>query len=174
MDTFFEQIVVIRKTGKNIAKFIGIWVLAFILSVATIFCVLLGVPVVSNFALFLIFAIAFGGYKLSTLLNVEYEYIITNGTMDIDKIINRSSRKRIHSFELSNVSRLEKFNPGMLNSMSKKEITFACNLDDSEIYLLVAEKEGKKPNYLIFAPYDRLKGAIAKFVPKHISNSAFK
>lgn len=171
MDTFFEQIVAIKKSGKSIAAVTGIWLLTIIL---TAILLLFKIPVVSSFALFLICGIIFGAYKLTCLFNIEYEYIITNGTFDVDKIINKSSRKRILSFDLSNVSRLEKFNAGMLNSLNQKEITFACNANDEEAYLLVAERDGKKPYYLIFAPEERLKGAIVKFVPKYISNSAFK
>ena len=90
MDTFFEQIISIRKSGKAIAGVIGIWLLAFILSAA-----LLLFPILGSLNLLLIFGILFGAFKLSTLFNVEYEYIITNGTLDIDKITNRSARKRI-------------------------------------------------------------------------------
>lgn len=168
MDTFFEQIISIRKSGKAIAGVIGIWLLAFILSAA-----LLLFPILGSLNLLLIFGILFGAFKLSTLFNVEYEYIITNGTLDIDKITNRSARKRILSLELPQVSRLEKFNPHMLTILNAKEVVIACNSGD-EAYLLVAEKEGKGSSYLVFAPDERLRSAIVKFVPKFIANSAFK
>lgn len=168
MDTFFEQIVSIRKSGKAIAGVIGIWLLAFILSAA-----LLLFPILGSLNLLLIFGILFGAFKLSTLFNVEYEYIITNGTLDIDKITNRSARKRILSLELPQVSRLEKFNPHMLTTLNAKEVVIACNSGD-DAYLLVAEKEGKGSSYLVFAPDERLRSAIVKFVPKFIANSAFK
>ena len=94
--------------------------------------------------------------------------------MDIDKIINKSSRKRVLSFELATVSRLEKFNQGLLSSVNSKEIVTACNLNDPESYLMVSSTEGKGTSYLIFAPDERVRGAIVKFVPKFIANSAFK
>lgn len=171
MDTFFEQIVVIKKTSKTIASVVGIWLLALILCAIPF---IIYIPILSYLAMFFAFGVLFGAYKLTTLFNIEYEYIITNGTMDVDKIINKSSRKRIVSFDLSNVSRLEKYNPGMLGSDAKKDIVFACNADDSDAYLLVAERDGKKPYYVIFSPEERLQGAIVKFVPKYIANSAFK
>ena len=103
MDVFFEQIIPIKKTGKTVALFLGIWVLAALLS-ALVF-VLLG-----SFSLIFIFGIGYGTYILSSKLNVEYEYIITNGILDIDKITNKSSRKRMISVDLGGVTRLEKFN----------------------------------------------------------------
>ena len=171
MDTFFEQIIPIRKNGKSIALTLGIWFLALLLS-AIIYLFLL--KYLFGIAFFIICGIFFGAWKLSTMFNIEYEYIITNGTMDIDKIVNKSSRKRMLSLELNNVTRLEKFNPHMLNTLNPKSLVMACNQDDPEAYLLVAERDGKVAAYLVFAPEERLRTAMTKFVPKFIINSAFK
>lgn len=169
MDTFFEQIISIRKTGKTLAAVFGIWFAAFIV------CALLYLfPILGSLNLLLIVGALYGAYKLSTLFNIEYEYIITNGTMDVDKIINKSSRKRMLSFELSKVSRLEKYNPGLLNNINVKDVVFACDQNDENAYFMVAEKEGKGASYLVFSPDDRIKEAAVKFIPKFIANSAFK
>lgn len=170
MDTFFEQILSIRKNGKTLALISGIWALAVIL-VAALY--LFG-GYIGSIAFVLMGLVIYGAFKLSCLFNIEYEYIITNGTMDVDKIINKSSRKRVLSFELSGVTRIEKFNPAILNSIDKKKVLFASNENDENNYLLVSETEGKGAKYLVFSPDDRIKGAIEKFVPKFVSNSAFK
>lgn len=170
MDTFFEQITAVKKSGKDIAAITGIWLLAFIIC----FLLVLFMGYLGSFSFLLIAGALFGAFKLSCRFNVEYEYIVTNGTMDIDKIINKSSRKRVLSFELVTVSRLEKFNQGLLSSVNSKEIVTACNLNDPDAYLMVSSTEGKGTSYLIFAPDERVRGAIVKFVPKFIANSAFK
>ena len=170
MDTFFEQITAVKKSGKDIAAITGIWLLAFIIC----FLLVLFMGYLGSFSFLLIAGALFGAFKLSCRFNVEYEYIVTNGTMDIDKIINKSSRKRVLSFELATVSRLEKFNQGLLSSVNSKEIVTACNLNDPEAYLMVSSTEGKGTSYLIFAPDERVRVAIVKFVPKFIANSAFK
>ena len=170
MDTFFEQITAVKKSGKDIAAITGIWLLAFIIC----FLLVLFMGYLGSFSFLLIAGALFGAFKLSCRFNGEYEYIVTNGTMDIDKIINKSSRKRVLSFELATVSRLEKFNQGLLSSVNSKEIVTACNLNDPEAYLMVSSTEGKGTSYLIFAPDERVRGAIVKFVPKFIANSAFK
>ena len=170
MDTFFEQITAVKKSGKDIAAITGIWLLAFIIC----FLLVLFMGYLGSFSFLLIAGALFGAFKLSCRFNVEYEYIVTNGTMDIDKIINKSSRKRVLSFELATVSRLEKFNQGLLSSVNSNEIVTACNLNDPEAYLMVSSTEGKGTSYLIFAPDERVRGAIVKFVPKFIANSAFK
>lgn len=170
MDTFFEQIIAVKKNGKAVAAIIGIWLAAFIVC----FLLIMFMPVLGTFSLLLAAGALFGAYKLCTRFNLEYEYIVTNGTMDIDKIINKSSRKRILSFELATVSRIEKFNPAQLSAVNAKELFITCNQDDPGAYLMVSATEGKGTSYLVFAPDERVRSAIVKFVPKFISNSAFK
>lgn len=169
MDTFFEQIIPIKKTGATIASIIGIWFAALILCVVCFF-----ISLYTALGLLLIAGTIYGAFKLSTLFNVEYEYIVTNGTMDIDKITNKSSRKRMLSFELPNVTRLEKYNASALNNVNAKSVVFACNATDPNAYFMVAEKEGKGASYLVFSPDERIKEACIKFIPKFIVNSAFK
>ena len=86
MDTFFEQIVAIKKNGKAIACLLGIWFVAVILSAFLFLTMILG-----SLTIFAIAGILYGAFKLTGLINIEYEYIITNGTFDVDKIINTHS-----------------------------------------------------------------------------------
>lgn len=165
MDVFFEQIIPIRKTGKTIALFLGIWVLAALLS-ALVFLIL------GSFSLIFIFGIGYGAFVLSSKLNVEYEYIITNGILDIDKITNKSSRKRMISVDLAGVTRIEKFNQNA--TLNSKDTVFACDRDDPHAYLVVSEKTGQSSVSFVFAPNDKIKSAIVKFAPKFITNSCFK
>lgn len=170
MDVFFEQIVAIKKKGKFIAALLGIWLLALLLC----FLVFLYSGYIGSIFILLMAGIIYGAFKLSGLLNVEYEYIVTNGTFDIDKIVNKSSRKRLASFELSDVSRLEKYDPLLLNNVDSKKILFACNQSDENAYFLVYEKQGKSAEYVVFSPNEKMQSAIVKFLPKFIANSAFK
>ena len=78
------------------------------------------------------------------------------------------------SFELSGVSRLEKYHPNIIGNTDKKQLVIACNLDDPDAYFMVCDREGKGSISIVFAPDERIKTAIVKFVPKFISNSAFK
>ena len=170
MDTFFEQIIAVKKNGKAVAAIIGIWLAAFIVC----FLLIMFMGFLGTFSLLLAAGALFGAYKLCTRFNLEYEYIVTNGSMVIDKIINKTSRKRILSFELATVSRIEKFNPAQLSGVNAKELFITCNQDDPGAYLMVSATEGKGTSYLVFAPDERVRSAIVKFVPKFISNSAFK
>ena len=76
------------------------------------------------------------------------------------------------SFNLSSVTRLEKYNPN--NNLGDTKPVFACDKTDKNAYLIMFGKDGKSTDCLIFSPNDKVKEAIVKFVPKYISNSAFK
>ena len=164
MDTFFEQIVVIKKTAKDIILLALIWILALGVSVFA-FLALSGIGVL------IMAGCIYGAFRFSNLFFNEYEYIITNGIMDVDRIIAKSSRRREASFDLSKVDRLEKYNPNMKIEGNFKKQIFACNKDDENAYLLVAD--GGKV-CIVFSPDERIKSAIVKFVPRFLSNSAFK
>ncbi len=167
MDTFFEQIVAIKSTAKTWLAVIGIWLLALLISVAALlflgtFGVLIGAGVI------------YGAYKLASRFSVEYEYIVTNTTLDVDKIIARSSRKRELSCEIPAVERLEKYNPASPPVGNYKKFVMACSPDDPNAYFMVVSEEGKGTRLVVFSPDDRIKGAIVKSLPKYIANSAFK
>lgn len=169
MDTFFEQIIGIRKGAKQYAALIGIWLLVLVISAA----VLLFLGKIGIIAPLLVVGAFYGGYYLSKRLSVEYEYIITNGSMDVDKIVAKSSRKRVASFELAGVESIEKFNANSARNYGDKKVVFACNENDNGAYVMTV-KGDKGGTVVVFAPNDRIKGAVVKFVPKYIANSAFK
>lgn len=169
MDTFFEQLVAIKKTAKTWALFLLIWV-ACLAVIAAAFIFLFGY--LGMYVILLAFGALYGAYRLSMLLSVEYEYIITNGSMDIDKITAQSSRKRVASFELSEVQSLEKYNPAGSAAGVEKRI-FACNGGEDAYTMRVSKKNGGTIE-VVFAPNERMREAALKFLPKFIANTAFK
>ncbi|MBR7071942.1 MAG: hypothetical protein IKI29_07285 [Clostridia bacterium] len=170
MDTFFEQIVAVRKTPKDWAAFIGIWLAALVLCGASVFLI----GLLSSFAFLLIAGVLYGAFKLSTRLSIEYEYIVTNGTMDIDKIIAKSSRKRQLSFELSAVERLERYHPDAKPVGNFSKTVIACDENDPDAFFMVVSEEKKGTRLLVFAPEERMQQAIVKSLPKYIANHAFE
>ena len=67
MDTFFEQIIPIKKTGTSLMAVIGIWLLALVLSVF-----LFLIPFLGTFTAIIIFGLLFDAYMLTSLFNTEY------------------------------------------------------------------------------------------------------
>lgn len=170
MDTFCEQLITLKKTTSDWFAILGYFAASSLLSCAAIyFLIYFGVIPFALSFLFLFLA-----YKLSTRHNIEFEYIVTNGIFDVDKITNRTSRKRLLSFSLSNVTTLEKFNINKLKNVDKKQILFACDKNDANAYLMITQKSGDQPNYLIFSPDDKMKNSITSFLPRFVSQNAFK
>ena len=61
------------------------------------------------FSLFIVAISIYFGAKLVNSRFVEFEYIVTNGNITIDKIIAKKSRKNVFSFELSDVYEFVKY-----------------------------------------------------------------
>jgi hypothetical protein len=106
MDIFVEQIVKkvpdAKDNAKKVALIAGTIVLAGLLLVF-----LMGL---FPFNIVLFFGAIYGCYYLFTGLDCEYEYIITNGDLDIDKIIAKRKRKRLISVKISTFEDFGKYN----------------------------------------------------------------
>lgn len=163
MDVFVEQIVAIKKTGKDFAAYIGIVLLSLTL-------MLIGYIFLTSIFIAVAAAVIFGAYKLFLRLNIEYEYIITNGTMDVDKIIAKSSRKRMISFDVSSIQRIEKYT-GVLPKNIEKDCFFACNKKDENAFVVYYKEEGKQQKTFVFAPNEKVREAIKSILPKYIGEN---
>lgn len=93
-DVFKEQIVKRKPTGKDLMKRVG-------LVAAVIIIFFMSMYFIGQFAFIITVAAGFGAYLLMNMLNLEYEYIFTNGELDIDVIYNRTRRKRLFSGSVS-------------------------------------------------------------------------
>ena len=86
MDSYCEYIVKKRNGGKEL----GLRALIIVAAIALFIVFMMLGFVMPNFSMITILLAAgslYGGYILITNMSVEYEYIVTNGEMDIDKII---------------------------------------------------------------------------------------
>lgn len=97
MDIFVEHMVKRKRAPSDIiisvaAVFIGIVLIVFVVLPITLMY-----PIMQAFAGILPAAIIYGIYRLIASRDIEYEYILTNGEMDIDMIISRRRRKRLTS-----------------------------------------------------------------------------
>ena len=97
MDVFKEQIVKRNPTTMDGIKRAG-------LVVAVVMSFIFSLALIAQFAPIITLAVGFGAWYLNGFLKVEYEYVFTNGELDIDAIYNRSRRKRVFS---SHVNKFE-------------------------------------------------------------------
>ena len=162
MDTFFEQIVKIKLSVKVKALIALIFVADFIIvSLVLLFAPANMVP----FVFLIIVGVVYGSYKLISQASIEYEYIFINGDLDIDKIIAKSSRKRIVSVKCSEVEKFGVYT-GQQASSSVKKTYFLCNIDSENMMYMIVPNRAEGMVMIVFAPDERVREAISKAVPR--------
>ena len=165
MDTFNEQILKIRPTAKTTVLRLLIWVVAIAVSTVLIMNLryLKGLIVLLEFLLF------YGAWKLSQQCSIEYEYILTNGDLDIDKITAQSTRKRLLTLKCAEIETIGKYQKGM---QLHGKLFMCCNENDNAYYIITRDKnEGTV--CLVFAPEEKLINGIKLFLPRIIQKDAF-
>ena len=163
MDTFFEQIIKVKRTGAQIAGVIGIGIAAVVLLYFSFWVMMIGLAPIG---FLLACGVCWGAYKLIMLSSIEYEYIFTNGDLDVDRITARASRKRMASVNCSKVERYGKYNPNARVSDSIKKVYIFCEPNDENAMFLIAPNKKEGMVMIVFSPDERVRGAIEKAIPR--------
>ena len=150
MDNIAEQLVQKKRTGADLAKKILISV---------------GAVLIATFFTMVIFAVLVlgGGVWLMSGFGIEYEYIITNNEMDIDKIIGRRKRKRMITVDFK---RAEDFAPYTADNDVKADATVHAytGMEKDAYYLVVTHNDYGRVK-VIFNPNERMREAIRQELP---------
>ena len=135
-DVFKEQLVRKAVTPKDTAKRFGI-----VAAAVVVVFICMSIQFIQPFWIFIAAAAGFGAYFFISRLNIEYEYIFTNGELDIDVIYNKSNRKRLfssavkqfeimahvqdtaHTREMSNVSETKDYSSGIVGANTYAFVT---------------------------------------------------
>ncbi len=166
-DTFCEQLVTMPKDGKYYVKFFGIWLIGLL---TTFGLVMTGLRIAQWFPVIfvLITAVFFIASKLSARLFTEYEYIVVNKDLDIDKISGKSNRKRLITIKLTDVEELGVYNSEAANKLSTRKFdeTVYCASPYEECYYIVARHQ-KRGNILLVASFnEKLLAGVKHSVPR--------
>ena len=113
--------------------------------------------------LFVSAGIIYFAYKSTASFNIEYEYSVTNGVIDIDKIINKSSRKRLYSFECKQIESIVKY---AKNSNTTKSVTLCTDDMNNALIFTVNDNSGKLN--IVISPNEKLLEYINLFLPRTI------
>lgn len=172
-DTYLEFLVPKRNTGKEAAYKILIVLAAIVLSVV----LFLVAPLLGPFSMIAILAICgalFGAYKLVTMLNVEYEYIFTNGDLDIDKIMNRNSRKRLLSCKCSAFETFGPYKELDHHGKNYQSRFLVCSSPSDQDLWYATFRHSKHGNtLLVFNGTEKLLTAMKSYIPKQLAFEAF-
>lgn len=165
MDVFVEKIVTKKKGIEDTLISAGI-VLGCILGIIIVF----SIPVLSTLGIFFAAAFMYFGYVFISARNVEFEYAVTNGDLDIDKIVSRRKRKRLFSascknFEVVAKVKSEHFNQ-QINSIANRVIAVST-MDSPDIYFITLDYKGQR-TVVFFEPDKRMLDAFKTFIPRKV------
>ncbi|AEV70355.1 DUF6106 family protein [Acetivibrio clariflavus] len=153
MDIFVERIVSKKKGPKEYLKALGIVLIAFLVSmVVTAYFFPDGIVVIAYVG------IVYAAKHFIGNLNVEYEYSLTNGDLDIDKIINKKKRKPLYSTTCKDIEQMAKVSSSQYNESIAKApliIKAVSSMDSPNVYYAVINSSGRKVT-LYFEPDEKM------------------
>lgn len=165
MDIFVEKIVSKKKGTKDYLIIAGIVFAAIILAlIVTPFLIQNGIIVIIYAGLI------YGAKFLICKLNVEYEYSVTNGAFDIDKIINQKKRKRLFSAECKDIEIMAKVKSSKFDqSIAAAPLTIKAvsTMDSPDAYFAVINSNGKK-TVVYFEPNEKMLKAIKTIIASRL------
>lgn len=174
-DTFVERMV--KKKNDGVDALIIAAILLAVVAVSAVGFVLGFFVLAYPMLTVLITAGAiFGGYKLICMRLLEYEYSLTNGWVTVDKIINRSSRKRLTSFDCTSCEDIGVYseNAERLKKRSFDARVFAtAHADHRDSWYMIVHSKKTGKTLVVFDPDEDLQDAIKKFIPRQLKIEKF-
>ena len=135
-DVFIEKIVPQKRSSIDFLKIAGVFLCYLLLILITLM-----IP----FLLFLFPLALFGGaylfYLFIAMSKLEHEYIVTNGTLDIDRIYGMRRRKRQISISARDIQEISNFNSNKYADFQRKRVKIldysSKNKDSQFVYMLI-------------------------------------
>ena len=167
-DIYTEYMVVKKPTALDTVKKLGI-ATASIFICAVLFVISGYVGVFKPFAILGGLAALYGGWYFMNNQNLEFEVIVTNGGMDVDKIIARRDRKRLVSVNCANFEEFGKYNPEASKAQSCTTVVKACDSEKSDnVYYGIFRHPSKGKTMIIFNANEKVLAAMKPYVPRNV------
>lgn len=160
MSDFYTEQLIKKQTGMKDMVIKAVLAAAAIVSVLTVFIMPMGllIPII-------VIAVV---WFLITRLNVEYEYLYVNGDLDIDKIMNKSKRKRVFSANVDAMEVLAPVNSPRIDQFrNAKVLDLSSGSPDARLYAFIVSDNGQMTK-LIFEPNDTIIEGIYMLAPRKV------
>ncbi len=165
MDVFIEKLVTKQNTLEDYLFKAGI------ISIGTIIVVMsFLIASIRSYSPFILGIVGFGLYYFITLRNIEFEYSLTNGELDIDRIVAQRKRKRIfsaHCKEFDVVARLDSSEYNRQAQGVKKRFEMVSSMSSPDVYFAILNYKGAK-SVMFFEPNERMLKAFKTYIPKKV------
>lgn len=180
-DIYLEYLITRKKDGRQkaiiaaiIAGAVAVSAALFVLMFALAFAAV-GTSFGSfifSIGLVLIALVWYGSYLLINMQNIEFEYILTNSELDIDKVLSKKGRKSFVSFDFKNVTVCANVEDNEHNSDYK-------NITPDKVYDAIGDRERGSVYFadymeenarvrVLFQPTSKMIQAAWKFNPRNI------
>lgn len=132
-----------------------------------------GLAQFSQIFLLLVAAILFFAYRLFTSFNIEHEYIVTNGEIDIDKIVSKRTRKRLCTIPPLEVEIMAPYDEEHKhyydnNGEFAKTFDTTASKYSKDIWLIVANTKKYGRLRVLFEPTDRMIENMREHMPRKV------
>lgn len=137
MDLFTERIITKK---KDYVDYLIILVTIIISFIAAFLIISIAGPLYFGVGLAFVAALGYAGYLVITGRNIEYEYSLTSGDLEISKIISKRKRKRIFTgsckqFEMIDKISSDRHNISVNSVMSKIRAVSSMNSEDAYFFI---------------------------------------
>ncbi len=161
-DSYSELLVKKEQTGKDkVIKFLLIGMIAATAVVGVVFTL--------AWILTLVFGIV--AYFVLPNLDLEYEYVYVNGELDIDKIMAKSKRKRVQSFDLAKMEIMAPVNSHRMDYQNHntklKVLDFSSGNKEHKVFAMIIPDE-KEICKVLLEPDQELIENIQKSCPRKV------
>lgn len=162
MDNYKEQLVKKGKDSSDTLKWLLVTAAGIIAAAILMF---LSLQFLNNFIIGLILAavVLWGTYYILGGFYIEYEYILTNGEMDIDKIMGQRKRKRLITADVKSSTAFGKEKTAVKGDMTLVDVS--CRESDNNYYIDFRHRELGNTR-LIFTPNEEMLEMIEKYIPR--------
>lgn len=163
MDIYLEYMIKKKKTAME-----WIFCVSYYLIALTLIIVLAIIPLPGFLTFFypaLVFVLIWCAWKLSRKYSVEYEYILTNDELDVDRIIAKKERKRfltvsVRKFEIMESCDSENFRKALKNPDIKIKFDASLGEGSENRYYAVFINKKNERMLLVFNPTEEMQKAI--------------
>lgn len=190
MDVFIENLVPKKKDARDkliIAGIIGAAVAVSIILFIIMLMLAGGIAgnqqlapmgsMVFSIGLLLVAGTWYGAYLLISTRSIEYEYIMTNSEVDIDKVMSKKGRKHLISFDIKDAVLMARIDDREHNSVYKKlpegvkVYNYSAMSANSSTYFVDCMVDDKRA-VVLFQPTSKMVDALWRFNPKAVKKDA--
>ena len=161
IDDFIEQLVKRQATPVTYAKKAGLIILTLLVIVVTIKFLPSAVIIAAGLMVWL-------DVFLFGRMNIEYEYVYFEGELDIDRIANQATRKRLFTINVKDMDVIAPTNAQeMLGYQHLKLIDYSTRTPGNKTYEMVV-KQGAEKVRVRFEPNENILNAMKNIAPRKV------